>query len=80
MTPIPNPHLMAFWDFSDLGPFPLLISLKRNHIRVATHLHNADAQLFLKEAGSLQHPMDHGVSVLREPLSLTLDLEGPRPF
>lgn len=60
MTPIPNPYLTAFWDLSDLGPLPLLISLKRNHIRVSTHLHNADAQLFSRKLEAYSIPWTMG--------------------
>lgn len=60
MTLVPNPNLMAFWDLSDFGPLPLLISLKRNHSRVSTHLHNADAQLFLRKLDAYSIPRTMG--------------------
>lgn len=45
--------------FSDPS-FPLLISLKRNHSRVPTHLHNTDAQLFLRKLEAYSIPWTMG--------------------
>lgn len=39
--------------------FPL-ISLKRNHSRVPTHLHNTDAQLFLRKLEAYSIPWTMG--------------------
>ena len=40
--------------------FPLLISLKRYHSRVCAHLHNADAQLFLRKLEAYSIPWTMG--------------------
>lgn len=50
--------ILVFSYFSNPS-FPL-ISLKRNHSRVPTHLHNTDAQLFLRKLEAYSIPWTMG--------------------
>ena len=89
MAPVPPPQLTASWDLGESGPLPpfsdlsspLLISLHRSHSRVSTHLHKADAQLFLRKLEARSSvPWTVGAVPSESPPRLTFDLEGPHPF
>lgn len=61
-------------------PFPHLISLKRQHSRVSTHVYNSDAPLSLRKLEAYSILQTRGRVSSKSPLSLTLDLEGSRIF